>query len=331
MLSKPSKDPLILFYTTFFSRPVDIASIHCDLSGQWTLDKRRLAEAAAVVCHIPNFREMGDAWKYPGQFWVAWSMESRSNYKRIADPKIMRHFDFTVTHERSSDIWAPYLPRASWWEEVRATPIAAKTEAAPAVLFQSARLNCSGRVDFVRELSHHIRIDSYGRHFRNRTIEGPDLGRETKIDTVARYKFCLALENSSETDYVTEKLFDAFKAGSVPVYLGAPNVDEFAPAGSYINAADFSSPAELAAYLRHLIDTPDAYEAYFAWRSKPLPEGLAQRLQELESPVFCRLMTFVRQQLEDHPLQPGGRPRLPFGPRSYVSTRIRKWKKKVPN
>ncbi|CCV05044.1 putative Alpha3-fucosyltransferase [Mesorhizobium metallidurans STM 2683] len=327
----PSKDPLILFYTTFFGKPVDIASIRCDLPGQWTLDKRRIAEAATVVFHIPNFREIGDAWKYPGQFWIAWSMESRSNYKRIADPKIMRHFDFTMTHERGSDIWAPYLPRASWWEEVRATPIVAKTEAAPAVLFQSARLNYSGRVDFVQELSHHIKIDSYGRHFRNRTIEGPDLGKKTKLDTVAHYKFCLALENSSETDYVTEKLFDALKAGSVPVYLGAPNVGEFAPEGSYINAADFGSPAELAAYLRHLIPTPDAYEAYFGWRPKPLPDGLAARLQELEAPAFCRLMTFVRQQLEDYPNRPAGRLRLPFGPRSYVGTRLRRWNKKVPS
>ncbi|MCV3207697.1 hypothetical protein OHD62_13720 [Mesorhizobium sp. YC-39] len=68
MLSMPSKDPLVLFYTTFFSKPVDIASIHCDFPGQWTLDKRRIAEAAAVVFHIPNFREIGDAWKYPRQF-----------------------------------------------------------------------------------------------------------------------------------------------------------------------------------------------------------------------------------------------------------------------
>ncbi len=34
-----SNDPLILFYTTFFGKPVDIASIHCE--GRWTLDKRR--------------------------------------------------------------------------------------------------------------------------------------------------------------------------------------------------------------------------------------------------------------------------------------------------
>ncbi|CCV11203.1 hypothetical protein MESS4_290014 [Mesorhizobium sp. STM 4661] len=62
-----------------------------------------------------------------------------------------------------------------------------------------------------------------------------------------------------------------------------------------------------------------------------MPDGLARRLQELESPAFCRLMTFVQQRLEDHPNRPAGRPRLPLGPRSYIGTRLRKWKKKVPS
>jgi hypothetical protein len=326
----PNTDPLILFYTTFFSKPIDIAAIRCDVPGRWTLDKRRIAEATAVVFHIPNFREMGDAWKYPGQHWIGWTMESRSNYKRFDNPRIMRHFDFTMTHERRSEIWAPYLPGAAWWDEVRRQPIAPKTEGAPVVHFQSAPVNHSGRHDFVLGLSGHIKIDSYGRHLRNRMIEGPDLGQQTKIKTVSRYKFCLALENSTEVDYVTEKLFNAFQAGSVPVYLGAPNVDEFAPPGSYINAADFSSPADLAAYLKFLGNTPDAYEAYFAWRSKPLPEGLARLLADIETSTFCRLMRFVTQVAEAGQSPPAGRPRLPLGVRSYLATRLRKWKKKVP-
>ena len=323
-------EPLILFYTTLFGKPVDIASIQCDLPGRWTLDKRRIAEAAAVVFHIPDHRESGDAWKYPGQYWIGWTMESRQNYKPFADPDYMRHFDFTMTHERRSDVWMPYLPRACWWDEVLAKPVAAKTEAAPLVLFQSAPLNHSRRIDLVSELSRHIGVDFDGRHFRNRTIEGPDLGRTTKIETVSRYRFCLALENSSETDYVTEKIFDAFEAGTVPVYLGAPNVDEYVPPNSYINAADFSDAADLAAYLRHLIETPDAYEAYFAWRSQPLPERLAARLEEAETSAFQRLMELVYRQMQRRPAPQTGRPRLPFGLRSYVRTRLRRWRKKVP-
>ena len=106
----PSNDPLILFYTTVFGKPVDIASIQCEMPGRWTLDKRLASEAAAVVFHLPDYREIGDAYKYPGQYWVAWSMECGQNYKRVTDPKFLQHFDITMTHESRSDVWTPYLP-----------------------------------------------------------------------------------------------------------------------------------------------------------------------------------------------------------------------------
>ena len=61
------------------------------------------------------------------------------------------------------------------------------------------------------------------------------------------------------TDYVTEKIYNVFQAGSIPVYMGAPNIgrsfvplfmisiDEWLPdPKSIIKASDFSSPKELA-------------------------------------------------------------------------------------
>ncbi len=47
-----------------------------------------------------------------------------------------------------------------------------------------------------------------------------------------------------------------------------------------------SERQELAAYLQHLIETPEDYEAYFAWRSKPLPDSIVKRLPGLETPTF---------------------------------------------
>lgn len=325
-----SIDPLILFYTSFFGKPVDVATIQCDLPGRWTLDKGCLSEAAAVVFHIPDFREFGDARKFPGQYWVAWSMESRQSHRRITDPNIMKHFDLTMTHEPGSDIWAPYLPPAHIWQEMIARPIAAKTEEAPVALFQSAPGNHSGRDDFTVELSRYIKIDSYGRHFHNRTMTGPDLGRETKLETIARHSFCLALENSVEPDYVTEKIFDAFAAGTVPVYFGAPNVADYAPENSYIDASIFANAKDLASYLYYLIATPHAYEAYLAWRLKPLPDSLARRLRTLETSSFCRLMMHVQQRLEERASPSNGRSTFPFGRMAFLRTRLRRWRGTIP-
>lgn len=326
----PANDPLILIYTPFFTKPVDIAAIQCELPGRWTLDRRRIAEADAVVFHIPNRKEIRDAYKYPGQYWVAWSMESNPNYPEMVDPAFMQYFDMTMTYEFGSDVWVPYLPPAKEWAEAQKTPIPAKTEEAPVVLFQSSSMNLSGRDGLAEALSRQIKIDSYGRYLRNRSIEGPDRGPQTKIETIARYRFCLALENSIATDYVTEKMFDPLLAGTVPVYLGAPNVDEFVPAGSYINAEDHGGPEDLAAYLRHLVATPQEYAAYFAWRSKPLPTHLSARLKVLETSPFCRLMTLVHQRLEERRGRPSGRPVLPFGHAALLRGRLRRVLRALP-
>lgn len=84
---------------------------------------------------------------------------------------------------------------------------------------------------------------------------------------MAKYPFYLAFENSECVDYVTEKLWDGLIAGSIPVYLGAPNIDDFLPDPSaVINARDFSNAKELAAYLKMVIEHPELYEKHQSWR-----------------------------------------------------------------
>lgn len=319
-----SKAPLILFYTRWFHRTVEAEILGGTMPANWTRDLRRMPEADAVVFHVPNRDEMGDARKYPGQKWVAWSNESNANYPLLVDPGFMKHFDITMTYEAASDVWMPYLPGAAWWRDLQAGAVLPKTEAAPVVLFQSSNVNLSGRETFIADLSQHIGIDSYGRFMKNRSIDGPDLGPATKIDTIGRYKFCLAFENSIAPDYVTEKLYEPLLAGSVPVYLGAPNAGEFAPENSYIDAAAFKNPQELASYIQHLADTPHAYDAYLAWRSKPLPDYLVGLLARLETPLPQRLTDVVEQRRVTQGSLRSGRPTLPFGYVDSVRTKLRR-------
>lgn len=83
---------------------------------------------------------------------------------------------------------------------------------------------------------------------------------------MSHYKFVLAIENTATESYVTEKLFYALDAGSVPIYFGAPNVQDFVPPHSVIDGSKFGSMKELAAYLKRLGDDPVAYSEYHAWR-----------------------------------------------------------------
>lgn len=49
------------------------------------------------------------------------------------------------------------------------------------------------------------------------------------------------------------------------VYGGA-NYSEFAPPNSYVNALDFESPKELAAYLKYLSQDLQRYQNFLQWR-----------------------------------------------------------------
>jgi hypothetical protein len=83
---------------------------------------------------------------------------------------------------------------------------------------------------------------------------------DDKLACMAKYKYAFCFENSCENDYVTEKIFDAFSAGCVPIYLGAPNIDQYIPTSCFVDYRDFASLDELYTYLKNMSVTE--YEEY---------------------------------------------------------------------
>lgn len=76
---------------------------------------------------------------------------------------------------------------------------------------------------------------------------------DSKYETLSRYKFAICYENAkSIPGYITEKIFDCFFAGCIPVYLGPPNIDEFIPRNTYIDKNQFPTYQDLYSYLQTL-------------------------------------------------------------------------------
>jgi hypothetical protein len=75
---------------------------------------------------------------------------------------------------------------------------------------------------------------------------------EDKIRTMAAYKFAICFENMAYPGYITEKIIDCFVAGVIPIYLGAPDVQEYIPADAFIDMRQFSSWQGLTGYLGSL-------------------------------------------------------------------------------
>ena len=78
------------------------------------------------------------------------------------------------------------------------------------------------RIRFVEALKNHFgdRLDIYGRGFH---------GFDDKWDVLAPYRYHIAIENSSQRYYWTEKISDSFLAGAYPFYYGCTHLQDFFP------------------------------------------------------------------------------------------------------
>jgi hypothetical protein len=73
----------------------------------------------------------------------------------------------------------------------------------------------------------------------------------SKHELSAQYRFVIAYENfRGRRGYISEKIFDALQAGSVPVYLGEDRIAEFVPREAFVDARNFRTRLDLLAYLQ---------------------------------------------------------------------------------
>lgn len=76
---------------------------------------------------------------------------------------------------------------------------------------------------------------------------------KAKREVLEQYRFSLCYENGRDIPgYITEKIFDSFFAGCVPVYWGANNIEDFIPKACFVDKRDFSDYAELYDFLRNM-------------------------------------------------------------------------------
>ena len=144
----------------------------------------------------------------------------------------------------------------------------------------------SKRVEFVRwfEEKHLDEFDLYGTNWDKRDFGRSFIGKvfnrisffrkiffkpfksykglvESKNDTYRNYKFTICYENiKEESGYITEKIFDAFFAGCIPIYWGAKNIQDHIPKECFIDKRNFNSYEEIFEYIKKMNEK--TYMAY---------------------------------------------------------------------
>lgn len=86
--------------------------------------------------------------------------------------------------------------------------------------------------------------------------------QKEKYKILSSFKFSLCFENSATTGYISEKIFDCFKALCVPVYLGAPNIADHIDTSCFVDYRKFKNFEELADFLKNMSET--TYDKYIS-------------------------------------------------------------------
>jgi len=58
------------------------------------------------------------------------------------------------------------------------------------------------------------------------------------LNVFSKYKFIVVMENTHQPGYITEKIFNVFQAGAIPIYDGAPDICNFIDPESFLSFND---------------------------------------------------------------------------------------------
>ncbi len=185
----------------------------------WVVFNSLLHKKEMVKCHPDNIifitGEPYSTRKYPRKFLNQFA-------HIITCQKEIRHDDIT------------YIPQGYPWfvnksyDELMESNFVKKTKQISIVT--SNKQFTKGhrkRFDFSMALKEYFgdEIDLYGRGIRD---------FDDKWDVLAPYKYSIAIENSSETDYFSEKISDCFLTHTFPLYYGCPNISSYFSEDSYL-------------------------------------------------------------------------------------------------
>eukprot|EP00899_Mesostigma_viride_P019456 jgi/Mesvir1/27511/Mv07277-RA.1 len=238
----------------------------------------------AVFYHVPNLGPNFRPTKpRPDVAVVAFSLEGATNYPLLNNKLFMDLFDVEMTYRVTSPILpthigVPYAARdiPVLLDPSDATkakgffrPPVATGDKVRAIAFLNS--NCkarNGRENLVRRLMGSFPVHAYGSCLHNQPNSVP-LGSATRLELFSNYRLCISMENSNSVDYVTEKVYAGLTGGCLPLYMGAPNVQDYLPYDAsrmIIDRNAFATEDLFFREIQRVMESDAAYEEYMAWK-----------------------------------------------------------------
>jgi hypothetical protein len=288
----------------------------CNVPCEWTTDRSRLREAQAIAFTLDAPVPKGAlAARLPGQRTIGVSLENLQQHGRFyALARDVGLADILITYELDAQVPRPYFD-PGYYEPLDPRRLKAikPKHARPAIaafISNCESQDALSRLAVLGALSAYLPVHHYGKCGHNTelpdTRSAPDWGAR-KLGTVARYHFLAAMENSLALDYVSEKVYHALLVGTIPIYLGAPNIWDLLPCDKaqpcIVHVADFLDARgevdapRLGAHLHHLASNETAYRQYLRWRERPPPQRLVDLAEIGRHGAYCRACHCLRGRL----------------------------------
>ena len=102
---------------------------------------------------------------------------------------------------------------------------------------------------------------SYGRGWDSRCFKGKLREWTDMFKVLGQHKFAFVPENSSYSGYVSDKIINAMCCGAIPIYSGAPDVEDYIPKNCMLLTANYSEK-ELIRKIKNM-----SFSEYFRYRN----------------------------------------------------------------
>ena len=221
-----------------------------------------------------------------------------SHENRVADQSLC-DYSFCFNGEGENHQYFPNLIESRFFEQIRSNNLGPELRALRATPktkfcnFVYSNPKPQERIAFCRRLAEYKHVDCPGRVLNNQPPFDRNAGSycggsvaDQKTAFLRDYKFTIAFENEAVHNYTTEKIFDAFVAGSIPIYWGNPNVSRLFNPQSFINCHDFANFASVIELVKTIDKDDELFAAY-----QQAPPILA------ESPLSSLSIAFLRARL----------------------------------
>lgn len=310
----PGDNPQLSFYHPFSSQD-EFAKKWCHLrealehlgyTVKFTSDAQNLTDVYAIISITnTNARLLYNLKSYPRERCWLLSLEPPTYMPHLYEKNLTQYFgknfvmfDDLVDNKQYFKFYYPQ-PRQKMKENVPhfldkklcALVAGNKKSSHPQELYSERKKVISYFAE-----SHADDFDLYGHGWENYSSWRGSIKR--KWDILQHYRFCFCYENMKDQQgYITEKIFDCFIAGCVPVYFGASNITKYIPKECFIDRRAFASEEDVYLFLKRMYR--HTYESYLQAITRYLDSPAAQ-LYSID--YFIKIITHNLEILEaKHP------------------------------